>query len=460
MQNPRLTNRRQFLRTAALGVTGTAILAACAPAAPTPTAVPAAAPKEAPKPAAPPPAAPSPAPKPKQVELRFAVAYDPTALDFVKKGVTMVEAKFPQLKIKVENTPWADYWQKLTTDVAGGNAPDTILMVTMYAQEWLVKNVLLDLDPYIRAEKFDIEDYWPKMMPAYKDKQGHVYALPYDISVQTFYFSQEIFQKAGLPAPTADMSWDQLRQMAPQLVKREGDRTTQFAYDGFPTGWPLEGFLWQNGGRLLSADRKECLINSPECTEVVQYFTDLRVKDKVAPTPADATGVDLWNSGRLATRYTNSSVVANYRVDTKFAWDVLPLPKRAKAPDVRSCSAGGSYCAAKATKFPDEAWLFVKEFTSKEILGVVVGDSGRTVPGRRSAPTTLFDPTKPPKNARVLIEIAENAQVMELAETPYYTKVTKAYDTMLGEIYTGRKPAKEGLDEVKKQIDPILQGKD
>src|SRR5262249_25202032 len=327
----------------------------------------------------------------KTAEMRFAVSYDPTALEFVKKGVTMVTSKYPNLKITVENAAWGDYWQKLTTDVAGGNAPDMLNMVTLLAQERLSRNLLLDLQPYINAEKFDVSDYWPKMMPAYKDKKGDIYALPYDISVQTWFYNADIFDKAGVPYPTADTSWDDLRQMAPKLVKKEGGKIQQFAYAGFPNDWSLEGFLWENGGKLLSEDLQQCTLNSPACVEVVQYFADLRNKDMVFPTTADASGVDLWNSGRIATQYANSSVVVNYRADSKFHWDVLALPKRAKNPDVRSCSAGGSYCATKTTKTPDEAWIFIREFTSKEVLGYVVGESGRTVPGRRSAPTTLFN---------------------------------------------------------------------
>src|SRR5262245_61158953 len=108
---PRVT-RRELIAGLVAGFAALPLLAACAPAAaPTPAPTPTAAAAPAAPTQAPTVATQAPASTGKTAEMRFAVSYDPTALEFVKKGVTMVTNKYPNLKITVENAAWGDYWQ-------------------------------------------------------------------------------------------------------------------------------------------------------------------------------------------------------------------------------------------------------------------------------------------------------------------------------------------------------------
>jgi multiple sugar transport system substrate-binding protein len=68
-------------------------------------------------------------------------------------------AKNPNVKLVVEEVPWADYFQKLLTQTAGGNAPDVMWVGSLWIPQFWAKGVVRNLDPYVDAsDDFDVAD--------------------------------------------------------------------------------------------------------------------------------------------------------------------------------------------------------------------------------------------------------------------------------------------------------------
>ena len=66
---------------------------------------------------------------------------------------------------------------------------------------------------------------------------------------------------------------------------------------------PGPGFLWawSEGGDILTPDRRTCLLDSPPTIRAFQRFRDMRFKDGVSPTPADAAAsAFMFESGNIA----------------------------------------------------------------------------------------------------------------------------------------------------------------
>jgi ABC-type glycerol-3-phosphate transport system substrate-binding protein len=61
--------------------------------------------------------------------------------------------------------------------------------------------------------------------------------------------------------------------------------------------------VWDNGGAILDAKGTTCLLDQGPATDGIQWTADLRLKQQVAPAPADLQGVtvnDAFINGRLA----------------------------------------------------------------------------------------------------------------------------------------------------------------
>src|SRR5687767_6960071 len=152
MGRPELTvslSRRQFLRRmGALGLTTTAMLAvACQPAS-TPAAPQA---KEGAAPAG----AKAPAKGgPPSGELRVWISGGPELETAMQKILQEYTADKPDLKLILENFPFNQYFQKLTTAFAGGGAPD-VMWLSVWAGEFAKRGAVVPLDQYMTKEYAD-----------------------------------------------------------------------------------------------------------------------------------------------------------------------------------------------------------------------------------------------------------------------------------------------------------------
>ncbi len=114
------------------------------------TATQAGAPTTAPAPAA---AANTTAPAPaaadntnEPVTLRFALALEPARLESYTEAINTWNAEHPNIQVKIENTPFGEFYQKLQVLTASKTTPDVWLFVPGYASHWLESNQLLPLD--------------------------------------------------------------------------------------------------------------------------------------------------------------------------------------------------------------------------------------------------------------------------------------------------------------------------
>ena len=74
--------------------------------------------------------------------------------DLTLDAISVFEEKNPDIKISPEYTSYETYFDKLTTQVAGGNAPDIIQMDLAWMDAFTQDEVLLNLDPYIERDVY------------------------------------------------------------------------------------------------------------------------------------------------------------------------------------------------------------------------------------------------------------------------------------------------------------------
>ena len=136
------------------------------------------------------------------------------------KAIALYEKKHPSVTIEPIYTGWDGYWDKLATQMAGGNAPDVIQMDYAYLNDYAARGTLLDLKDYT-GKTLDVSDVQDKLLQSGK-LQGGLYAIPWTTNTQTLLVDVKQVKQAGLELPEFGYSWEDLREFGAKLADSTG----------------------------------------------------------------------------------------------------------------------------------------------------------------------------------------------------------------------------------------------
>lgn len=420
------------------------------PPAPQPTQPP------APKPTQPP--APTAAPQP--VTLNLAIqGEDRNELDVYKQTIAKFEAANPNIKVNIDWLPWDPYHQKLQTQFAAGTPPDVFWLWINEMPYYAARNLLTPLDDYIQKDKFKLDDFFKATIDAYTYK-GKLYAIPRETSMITLYYNKDAFDAAGVAYPDDKWTWDNLRDAAKKLTKKDANgKVTQYGIA------PLNGYeaffsvLWENGGGLLNDDKTKCVLNTPESIQGIQFISDLTNVDKSTPAASEMAKLPVeqqFLSGKIAMFFSGRwSTLTLWQAAKAPHWDVSSVPL-GKLGRVARTSAG-SHAVPAGSKHPAEAWQLVKYLSSKDVYDYYA-KSGLIIPAYKPSVYTdnFLQPGKDPKSAQVFLdELDKSARFEPIVEQ--YPKIGDIYTAGLSPVFDGTKKAADVVSKICADIDAALK---
>ncbi len=294
----------------------------------------------------------------------------PLLESFLKK----FNEKYPDIEVE-----WSEGAEpaKIFTLIAGGAAPDVIYVRGTYAQTYIDKGFLEPLSRYIRGPQgTNLPDFIPAGIQAYQ-RAGETYALPYDIAPVLLFYNVDMLADAGVELPAAgEWSYDDLRQIARRLTRREGERITRYGWAaplGAGTSWQFEAsWLRPWGGYLFNEDETAVRLTEEPAVRALSWWQQF-AQEKIS-------GGDLL-SGTTAIQTNGVWFLANLRQAQGTRWDMAAVPS---GPVARTTPLQGSgYAITKQSKHKEEAWLFLREFTGQ--LGMQELWGRVSMPSRRSA---------------------------------------------------------------------------
>src|SRR5579859_1699065 len=241
---------------------------------------------------------------------------------------TAFEARYPGAKVNVISMAdnEVDYHAKLSTELAGGQPPDVVLLDYDAAARYFAAGAFQSLSTDMaQSTVIRPTDFYTQAYNAYQ-WQGQQMCLPISISSVVVYYNKKLFDAAGQAYPKAGWTWDQFIATAQALTK---------APDQFGVGMDRElnnvlPFIWQNGGELFTPDGKQLALKSPAATAAIQFWVDWQVKDHVSPNAVQEESLDSgarFQAGQLGMFLDSSDSLPDFRAITDFDWDVGPLPQ-------------------------------------------------------------------------------------------------------------------------------------
>ncbi len=269
----------------------------------------------------------------------------------------------PNIQVQPLLTSWANYWPKYTADLAAKSTADVQFLtnVPTYAAD----GALMDIRSLMSKHGMSVPAGYTQALLSAFEYNGHLYGLPRDNDTKVIFYNRALLRKAGLKAPTANWTWDDLRTMARKLTVRQGSRVSQYGF-AFETGW-WRLYIWENGGDLFDSPTKPTKVTmaSPQAVQALQFMADLINKDKVTPVASqivDSTNIGpMFASGQLAMAFGNHALIPTF-VNTKgLDWGVVGMPHFPGNKTV-NVAGGAGYCISRWTPSPAAAyqlWSFL-----------------------------------------------------------------------------------------------------
>ncbi len=379
--------------------------------------------------------------------------------DAYKELISTFENAHPQIEINMVSVPYGDYELRLRTEIAAGNPPDIMSIDSPNLALYAHSGSLLSIDQFMKSEG-NIEDIPPTTLEGIK-YQGEIYLSPVVESGVALFYNIQLFMQAGIPLPSKDphspMTWEEVVEIAKKLNNPSKDIYGIDPAQGFNDGESPAYFklplLWQFGSDVLNlkSNTAEGYLNSNEAINALQFYQDLYHKHKVAVVELPP---DPFVSGHLAMSVLGSWTLSDFEKnfpDFKLGEDfgVAPLPK---AKNQVAPNGGWALGISTKSKYPEEAWEFIKYVTSFEGSKKYVEMTG-DLPARYSVANEFPELTTYPKN--IFVQQAQNYS-KNRPVTPAYPVISEAIKKLFEDVGIGGKDVRESADEAVRKINKSL----
>ncbi len=147
------------------------------------------------------------------------VTWDATTTPYLIAQKEAYEASHPGVVIEYVDVASQDYPIKSTTMLEGNDTSD-IYMVKELDDiiKWQSQGFAEPLNAYVEKTGYDLSGFVGTEVNYSVD--GELYAVPFRSDFWVLYYNKDLFDKAGQPYPTNDMTWDEYADLA---LKMTGD---------------------------------------------------------------------------------------------------------------------------------------------------------------------------------------------------------------------------------------------
>lgn len=257
-------------------------------------------------------------------EARVA-AYQETLKPFCEENNVVVE---------ITTIPLADYYTKLSSNLAAGTAPDVFWVAANNEKTYISNGYCADLRPTLEAyPDWDMDDWYDGVleMTDYVG-DGGIYGVALSFGVRGVLYNKTLFEAAGVKTPdecVADGTWtyETMFDLAKQI--RDFDNTkigVKLWCNGQANTYNV-GFadmLLAYGANFVNDDSTEFVLDSDAGKKVIQTIYDEMFVTEAHAKPGDETAFLSGNVAMARETYSYMTNVVKAGVD--FEWDVVPLP--------------------------------------------------------------------------------------------------------------------------------------
>ncbi|MFI5958928.1 ABC transporter substrate-binding protein [Cryptosporangium sp. NPDC051539] len=365
--------------------------------------------------------------------------------------------------VSIDASPGAssteDLLQKLSAGFAGKSYPDISYAYGSWASQLESSGRTLDItdqvaDPEVRWDEFP-EGARATVRPTGEKTIG----FPALVDNLSLLYDKTVFDAAGVPYPTDDWTWDDLRAAAKKITN-PATNTYGYAYSvsgAENTVWKMWPLLWQNGGEILSEDRTRAAFDSEAGVKALTFLRDMAVTDKsVYLDQTDTRYEQLFRNDRIGMMTSGPWMLFDLKT-AKTKYGVTRLPgtngdhQTASAPDIWALfdhkDKNREYWAYEFTR-----WL--TSAPQDERWNVEIGN----LPLRSSEADSAAFAAQVKTYPGLDVMAANGVNAKKVRPTvPGYVGLSEAIGEAIAEVLQGRGTPKKALEKAADKADTALE---
>jgi len=320
----------------------------------------------------------------------------PEEQELLNQTLDEFRAKYPWITVNYEVI--ADqYMDVIKTRLIGGEGPDVFYLDAFEAPALIEKGVVEPLDSYVTAD-FDVADFEEPLLNAFK-VGGVTYGFPKDFSTLAMFYNKKDFADAGIANPPA--TWDELKEAAKKLTKKEGNKVTRFGF-GVAPELARQMYMTQAFGGGVSDDKGNAVFASNEALQGLQLVVDMKNADGSSGEPKEVGagwGGEMFGQGKASIVFEGNWAIPflqNNFKNVDFGTAELPTVNGRKG----TMAFTVAYVMNKASKQKEAAWTLLSYLTGKEGMKTWTS-KGFALPTRKSVAQELGYDKDPLRGALV-----------------------------------------------------------
>lgn len=365
----------------------------------------------------------------------------------IQNLILKFERENPGIKVNVQQLTWEYGLDKFIIGIAAGNAPDICELGTTWISKFADSGALLD----ITEDTKDIKDkYFLWEAGTYNNK---VYGIPWLAGTRVMFYNKELFLRAGLNPDKAPQTWEELLAAAQKIHDPKEGVWGFSIFAGEPES-PWQEFLpfaWSAGGRILSADLKKCLLDSPENLTALEFYREL---SRYSLIERQSQANELFAEGKVGMQISGSwnlRLIPSVNPQLNFGVAFVPkFQKEGLSPD--AFSGGELFVITKKSRHPKEALQLIKFLTSKENVMEIVRVQQNVVPVQKEALAEPYYAQYPEQK----IFLAQLNSATAPPNHPRWTEIQESITALVEEVIMKDSPPAEALRAASIAIDKIL----
>ncbi len=373
-----------------------------------------------------------------------------------------------------------EYETKLTTMLAGNDAPDLGYLGPPTAYKWFAEGQLYDISNLFKSDSsVKEEDYVDGAVFRSGDS---IIGVMNNLESFAIFYNKELFAQAGIEnvptKPEDAWTWDEFVDITKRLTLDANGRNAndpefdpenirQYGvYMGIWSG-PFEALLLRNGTQYFPGKGDTTAINTPAFNQVYQNIADLMLVHHSMPTPTAAESMPAPAVSLQSKRY--AMVIDGQWLCNDLApvedldYGIAALPKMTDTTAVYSGALGVIF---SASKHPQEAWQLLQHITSVEASTALFRD-GLWMPNKKIYYTdeekialwAAESRARVPGYRDVLVDpIVNDSEVTGEVYVKNFGDIGNILYPALDQVWSGDKTVDQVMAEIMPQLEPLMEG--
>jgi multiple sugar transport system substrate-binding protein len=302
------------------------------------------------------------------------------------KALLDVYSKKSGVQIAAESAGWGDYWTKLATQTAGGNAPDLIQMDYRYLFEYARRQTLLPLDKLLPLTDFSANDRNGGKV------DGKLYGVNLGTNSKAMVYDTGMLAKVGVKTMNPNWTWADFAKITAEISKVNPGKYWG-ASDNSRWEQGFEQWLNQQGKSLYNADG-QASFTKDDVAAWFDLWDKLRKAGSIPPADVGASNTGKVEEyevsrGLAAMSFVNSNQIVAFQAINKNSLAISPFPREKAGTSGHYIKPSQMMSISSKTKSPEEAAKIIS-FMVQAPEGVKILGIERGVPCSSAARATLL----------------------------------------------------------------------